>query len=204
MKLVQWPLMGGLLRLVQRGGDWAAPQPAQSPPRCTKCNSPSINGQCTNHRIARCCSVLRANKGLKPKQSRFITVRRSRFEPTTSWSQITHPSPHQLQVNSVRWVIYFWTGHKRRRSINGRVVCSLAVVSRFQGTSFGRRRLRRWRHSDVRAVPEISRCCLSPSTRQTLTKMPSAWYTSPLTSRLCHQWLQQLELTNNGRPQNLP
>ena len=21
---------------------------AQSPPRCTKCNSPSINGQCTN------------------------------------------------------------------------------------------------------------------------------------------------------------
>jgi len=23
MKLVQWPLMGGLLHLVQRGGDWA-------------------------------------------------------------------------------------------------------------------------------------------------------------------------------------
>jgi len=22
--------------------------PAQSPPRCTKCNSPSINGQCTS------------------------------------------------------------------------------------------------------------------------------------------------------------
>ena len=27
-------------------------QPAQSPPRCTKCNSPPINGQCTDHRIA--------------------------------------------------------------------------------------------------------------------------------------------------------
>ena len=65
MKLVHWPLMGGLLHfiflvigllvighLVQRGGDWAGPQPAQSPPRCTKCNSPPINGQCTNHRIA--------------------------------------------------------------------------------------------------------------------------------------------------------
>jgi len=25
--------------------------PAQSPPRCTKCNSPPINGQCTNHCI---------------------------------------------------------------------------------------------------------------------------------------------------------
>jgi len=52
MKLVHWPLMGGLLHLVQRGGDWRWPQPAQSPPRCTKCNSPPVNGQCTNHRIA--------------------------------------------------------------------------------------------------------------------------------------------------------
>ena len=52
MKLVHWPLMGGLLHLVQRGGDWAGPQPAQAPPRCTKCNSPPINGQCTNHCIA--------------------------------------------------------------------------------------------------------------------------------------------------------
>ena len=48
MKLVHWPLMNGLLYLVQRGGDWAGPQPAQAPHRCTKCNSPSINGQCTN------------------------------------------------------------------------------------------------------------------------------------------------------------
>ena len=46
--LVHWPLMGGLLHLVQRGGDWAGPQPAQAPPRCTKCNSPPINGQCIN------------------------------------------------------------------------------------------------------------------------------------------------------------
>ena len=46
MKLVHWPLMGGLLHLVQRGGDRAGPQPAQAPPRCTKCNSPPINGQC--------------------------------------------------------------------------------------------------------------------------------------------------------------
>jgi len=51
-KLVDWPLMCELLHLVQRGGDWAGPKPAQSPPRCTKCNSPPINGQCTNHCIA--------------------------------------------------------------------------------------------------------------------------------------------------------
>jgi len=41
MKFAHWPLMGGLLYLVQRGGDWAGLQPAQSPPRYTKCNSPS-------------------------------------------------------------------------------------------------------------------------------------------------------------------
>jgi len=40
MKLVQWPLMGGLLHLVQQGGDWAEPHPAQAHSRCTKCNSP--------------------------------------------------------------------------------------------------------------------------------------------------------------------
>ena len=51
MKFVHWPLMGGLLHLVQRGGDWAGPQPTQAPPRCTKCNSPPIDGQCINHRI---------------------------------------------------------------------------------------------------------------------------------------------------------
>jgi len=54
-KLVHWPLMGGLLHLVnmvQREGAWTGCGPAQVPPRCTKCNSPPINGQCTNHRTA--------------------------------------------------------------------------------------------------------------------------------------------------------
>jgi len=46
--LVHWPLMGGLLHLVQPGGNLAGPQPAQAPPRC---NSARINGQCTNLRI---------------------------------------------------------------------------------------------------------------------------------------------------------
>ena len=52
MKLVHWPLVGALLHLVQRGGNWAGPQAAQESPRCTKCNSPAINSQCTNQRIA--------------------------------------------------------------------------------------------------------------------------------------------------------
>jgi len=51
-KLIHWPLMGGLLHLVQQQGHWAGLHPTQAPPRCTKCNSPPINGQCTNHNIA--------------------------------------------------------------------------------------------------------------------------------------------------------
>jgi len=31
-KLVHWPLMGGLLHLVQQRGAWAGPQPTQAPP----------------------------------------------------------------------------------------------------------------------------------------------------------------------------
>ena len=50
--------MGGLLHFVQRGGDWAGPQPPP-PHRSTKCNSPPINGQCTNHRIAVYGTLLR-------------------------------------------------------------------------------------------------------------------------------------------------
>ena len=49
----RWCLMSVYgLRLIQRGWAWAGPQPGQAPPRCTKCNSPPINSQCTNHRIA--------------------------------------------------------------------------------------------------------------------------------------------------------
>jgi len=54
--LIRWPLMGGLLHLVQLGGDWAGPHPAQAPPGCTKCNSPPINGQCANQITVLLCN----------------------------------------------------------------------------------------------------------------------------------------------------
>ena len=38
MKLEHWPLVGGLLHLVQRWGDWVGPQPAQALHHCTKIN----------------------------------------------------------------------------------------------------------------------------------------------------------------------
>ena len=50
-KLVHWPLMGGLLYLVQRGGAWAGSGLTQSRPCCTKCNSRPMNVECTNHCI---------------------------------------------------------------------------------------------------------------------------------------------------------
>ena len=62
MEFVHWPLMGGLLHLVQRGEGWAGPQFVQVPPCCAKCNSPPINGQCTNNRIVHnCCIMVRCS-----------------------------------------------------------------------------------------------------------------------------------------------
>ena len=40
-------LMGELLRFVKRGVACPGWRPTQSPPCCTKCNSPPANGQCT-------------------------------------------------------------------------------------------------------------------------------------------------------------
>jgi len=52
-KLIHWPLMGWLLHLVQRGGDWAGPQPAQAPPRCTNVTAHTSTASVpTNHCIA--------------------------------------------------------------------------------------------------------------------------------------------------------
>ena len=50
-KLVHWPLMGGLLHLVQQGGGLGGATAHQAPPRCTECNSPPISSQCTSHHI---------------------------------------------------------------------------------------------------------------------------------------------------------
>ena len=43
MKLVHWPLMGGLLHLVQRGGYWAG---------CPLLAVPNVTANCINYRIA--------------------------------------------------------------------------------------------------------------------------------------------------------
>jgi len=82
MKLVHWPLMGGLLHSVQKGGDWAEPLPAQTPPRCTKCNSLPINGQCTNH--------------VKHKLNLSIT--------RTTWSTRSSAVAERLRDASCHWI----------------------------------------------------------------------------------------------------
>ena len=39
-----WAVTFGTARRIELGG----PQPSRAAPRCTKCNSPPVNGQCTN------------------------------------------------------------------------------------------------------------------------------------------------------------
>jgi len=61
MKFVHLLLMGGLLHLVQRGGDWAGPQPAQAPFYCTKCTHPSTASVPITvllYNMVRCSAVL--------------------------------------------------------------------------------------------------------------------------------------------------
>ena len=66
-------LLGGLLHLVQRGGAWVGCGPTQSAPRCTKCNTPPINGLCTNFIIITrrryCCCV-------RPRDEQHSSLRR--------------------------------------------------------------------------------------------------------------------------------
>ena len=52
-----WAVTFGTAR---RGQSGTAARSGPSSPRCTKCNSPPINGQgqCTNHRIAVCCCAV--------------------------------------------------------------------------------------------------------------------------------------------------
>jgi len=83
--------MGRLLHLVKRGGDWAGPQPAQAHLRCTKCNSPPINGQCTNHCILLyngplLCGFNVCIKGLKaPRRQSVMLCQRYWKLPPSVW-----------------------------------------------------------------------------------------------------------------------
>ena len=70
--------MDGLLHLVQRAGAWACRGPAQSPPRCTKCNSPPINRHCTNF-ISFDVELPLDSKGLKALASRVGACTSSRW-----------------------------------------------------------------------------------------------------------------------------
>ena len=45
---IKWLHFGRNWNRNKGGGPWTGCDPAQSPPRCTKCNSPLINGQCAN------------------------------------------------------------------------------------------------------------------------------------------------------------
>jgi len=70
--------MDGLLHLVQRRGAWADWGSAQSHPRCTKCNRPPVNGQCTNFILLSRVSILMcdihiANLSVRPSV-RYVPV----------------------------------------------------------------------------------------------------------------------------------
>jgi len=76
-KLVHWLLMGHgwavTFGTARRGMAGLRPRPVRSPPRCTKYNSPPINGQCTDDSIAMVrCSANVTIKGLSPHRTASV------------------------------------------------------------------------------------------------------------------------------------
>ena len=117
--LLHWPLMGRLLHLLQRGTASAGWGPAQSPHRCTKCNSPPINGQylrwhynCLWSLNSKGLKIAIETASLKPKALfQFRIVRRVR---ANNYKMIMHP--RQLCFIS-RWrtLIRYW---RRKQTFN--------------------------------------------------------------------------------------
>ena len=92
--LVHWPLMVGLLQLIQRGGDWTGCGSAHSLPRCTRCNSPPINGQCTNFILFHTLLPLHSNGLNAPEDEKQLAWTRianmSHVRPTIKNSILNH------------------------------------------------------------------------------------------------------------------
>ena len=79
--------MGGpvpTVHLVQWGRAWAGCGPTQTPPRCTKCNSPPTNGQCTNH----CIAIMIVRCSAVPTRQ-ACSCRRFAATQTTVWQRTT-------------------------------------------------------------------------------------------------------------------
>jgi len=70
MKLAHWPLMGGLLHLVQQGGDWAGPQPTQALLALPNVTVPESTHQRPVCQSPYCCIMVRYSAPLYEKNSR--------------------------------------------------------------------------------------------------------------------------------------
>ena len=126
-KLVHWPLTGGLLHLVQRGA-YVGCGPAQSPPRCTKCNSPTINGRCTNHCGPLLCGFNVAIKGLTVKtpalDSYYCELTSSTLVDRTrccrvhavTVASVLGPAVHSLRLRCRKRRSYISSSTQRRRT----------------------------------------------------------------------------------------
>ena len=84
--------MGGLLHSVQREGDWAGCSPAQSPPRCTKCNSASVPVTVLLYDGPLLCGFNVATKGLMPDIKFVVCL-------SVCWGRITSETAEGIWLN---------------------------------------------------------------------------------------------------------
>jgi len=74
IKLVHWPSMSRLLRLVQRGEDRAGQQPVHTPPRCTKCISASVQISLLLYNTPLLCGCNVPTKGLIARDKQITSI----------------------------------------------------------------------------------------------------------------------------------
>ena len=114
MKLVHWPLMGGLLHLVQRGGDWAV----RSPPRPILA-VPNVTAHPSTASVPITVSVLPYSDPLLCRFS--VSIKGLNVRSQTRWKVINWCKP--------RWVEWDAAAVKRcESSVDGQLTLSLRPV----------------------------------------------------------------------------
>ena len=103
IKLVNWPLMGVPLHLVQQGKEWAGPRPAHSPPCCTKCNGQPVNSQCIPITALLYNGPLLCgfNVPIKGSTHNFVFNERPGADPSSSGAWGTRAEFHKWQKSYV-------------------------------------------------------------------------------------------------------
>jgi len=120
---------------------------AQSPPRCTKCNSPPINGQCTNFILFDVANI--TLKGKQQQSTRNQTIQYRTHEIHEEQLQC------QEQVEKLIYKFFYSNGNRQVQCVSDTCPTWDQVISRSRAPSSCKQSTRR--DHDVRRTSKLSR-----------------------------------------------